>query len=211
MTHSTRPDDPFQEAARRLCEAGDQFYRQGWLPATSGNLSIRLSRDAIAITVSGTHKGRLKPSDIMMVNERGEPIKTDRRPSAETLLHTEVYRWDESIGAVFHTHSVHATMLSKLHRETLRLSDYELLKAFAGVETHESTVTIPVFQNDQDIFRLAQRVKKHYDARSAPLYGFMIEGHGLYTWGKNDDDARRHVEAFEFLFECEILKKKVGL
>ena len=35
------------------------------------------------------------------------------------------------------------------------------------------------------------------------VHGYLIAGHGLYTWGRTVDDALRHVEAFEFLFECE--------
>jgi methylthioribulose-1-phosphate dehydratase len=39
-------------------------------------------------------------------------------------------------------------------------------------------------------------LRKHNDA-----HGFLLRGHGLYTWGANQADARRHVEIFEFLLE----------
>jgi methylthioribulose-1-phosphate dehydratase len=34
-------------------------------------------------------------------------------------------------------------------------------------------------------------------------HGFLLRRHGLYAWGKDLDEARRHLEIFEFLFEVE--------
>ncbi|MDU3295660.1 MAG: methylthioribulose 1-phosphate dehydratase, partial [Pseudomonas aeruginosa] len=114
------------------------------------------------------------------------------------------YAWNPAIGAVLHTHSVNATVLSRLVRgDRLVLQDYELQKAFAGVTTHEGQVEVPIFDNDQDIARLASRVQPWLEAHPY-CPGYLIRGHGLYTWGARMSDALRQVEAFEFLFECEL-------
>ncbi|HCF3103505.1 TPA: methylthioribulose 1-phosphate dehydratase, partial [Pseudomonas aeruginosa] len=103
-----------------------------------------------------------------------------------------------------HTHSVNATVLSRLVRgDRLVLQDYELQKAFTGVTTHEGQVEVPIFDNDQDIARLASRVQPWLEAHPY-CPGYLIRGHGLYTWGARMSDALRQVEAFEFLFECEL-------
>ena len=199
----------FKRTAARLAEAGRFFYQRGWVPATSGNFSARLDDGRIAITVSGRHKGSLDEDGIMLLDADGIPVDAAKRPSAETLLHTRLYHRFPDAGAVLHTHSVNATLLSRLHAGELVLSDYELLKAFRGVDTHESEFRVPVFPNDQDMERLAGAVDRYLDDH-APIYGYLIGGHGLYTWGYDIDDALRHVEAFEFLFECEMRMQGLG-
>lgn len=200
--HVNEPD-ALASAAALLIDAGRFCYANGWVPATSGNLSARLDDGRIAVTVSGVHKGRLGASDIMLVDAQGSPLEPGKRPSAETLLHTLVYERFPSAHAVLHTHSVNATLLSRHLSGELRLEDYELLKAFAGVDTHSTRLSVPIFPNDQNIPRLAAKVSEYLDGHPN-THGFLIAGHGLYTWGGSVDDALRHLEAFEFLFQCEI-------
>lgn len=195
--------------ARELVRAGKYFYKRGWVPATSGNFSARLDEVRMAITVSSRHKGHLNEKDIMVADLQGNSLTKGKKPSAEALLHAILYRRDPAIGAVLHTHSVNATVLSLLCQERLRLTDYEVLKAFSGIDTHQCEVTVPIFPNDQDIARLADRVDRYLDIHVG-IPGYLIAGHGFYTWGASVNDARRHIEAFEFLFECEVLMQRIG-
>lgn len=198
----------FSEAARALIQTGDFFFQRGWVPATSGNFSVRLDAQHIAITVSGRHKGKLKEEDIMMIDHHGHALSEDKKPSAETPLHTALYRYDSAIGAVLHTHSSHATVLSLVLRDELRLCDYEVVKAFSGIDSHECEIIVPIFANDQETDRLAKVVMNYLD-RHPGIHGYLIAGHGFYTWGASLEDACRHIEAFEFLFECELLVKRM--
>jgi len=189
---------------REIVEAGRFLYGRGWSPATSSNYSARLSADQALLTVSGKHKGQLGEDDVLATDLDGISLEPGKKPSAETLLHTQLYRWKPGIGAVLHTHSVNATVLSRLTlSDSLVFADYELQKAFSGVTTHESQVEVPIFDNDQDIARLAAKVQPWLDAHPECV-GYLIRGHGLYTWGPRMSDALRQVEAFEFLFECEL-------
>lgn len=195
----------YAAAAQSIMDAGRFLYGQGWSPATSSNYSARIDPSHIAITVSGRHKGLLKQDDVMVVDLQGRPVQSQCRSSAETLLHTVVYDLLPDVGAVLHTHSVKATVLSRLiaDGEPLELSGYELQKAFPGYDTHESTLTVPVFDNTQDMDALSAQVLSWL--RENPQQpGYLIRGHGLYTWGATMADCLRHVEAFEFLFECEL-------
>jgi methylthioribulose-1-phosphate dehydratase len=198
----------FEELAQQLVNAGHVLYAQGMVPATSGNFSARVGPEAIAITVSGTHKGRLDTSDIMAIDNQGNSID-GRRSSAETALHTQIYRHLPEAGAVLHHHSPRATLLSQLAGDRIILSGYELLKAFPGIDTHEATVHVPVFNNDQDIPRLADTVN-NYMQSNGDLFGYLIRGHGLYTWADTVERALNHIEAFEFLFRCELMKRGVN-
>ena len=130
----------------------------------------------------------------------GVPADAACRPSAETPLHTALYELDDEIGAVFHTHSVAATVLSMRAGETLEVSGFEMQKAISGVTTHESTLSLRVFDNTQDMAALAEHLRESWSSISVP--GFLIAGHGLYAWGRDIDEVERHIEGFEFLFEC---------
>lgn len=198
--------ESFIERAEELRAVGRFFHSRNWAPATSGNYSARVDDDNIAVTVSGAHKGELTEKEIMVVNLEGERIASfhlGQRSSAETLLHTSVYQEDTSVGSVLHSHSVISTVTSRMAGESVVLEGYELLKAFPGIDTHHTRLTVPVFNNQQDIPKLMAEVTA-YRAHAEVFAGYLIRGHGLYSWGKNVAEARRCIEAFEFLFECEL-------
>lgn len=195
----------YARAAESIIDAGRFLYGRGWSPATSSNYSARIDANHIAITVSGRHKGELGAGDVMVVDLAGQAVQSQSRSSAETRLHTVLYELFPDVGAVLHTHSVNATVLSRTlpPDQSLELQGYELQKAFPGHDTHEDTLVVPVFDNTQDIPRLAERTKQWFrDHPDQP--GYLIRGHGLYTWGRTMADCLRHIEAFEFLFECEL-------
>lgn len=205
------PDDSlWSQRVRALIEAGRELHARGWVPATSGNFSARLGEAEIALTVSGRHKGRLDATGIMRADLAGRPVDGDQRPSAETLLHTQLYRRYAEVGVVLHVHSLSAALISRAVRrvggQDLVLAGYELLKAFPGCKTHAASMRVPVFDNDQDIPRLAARVDAWLDANE-PIYGYLIAGHGLYAWGRDMAETLRHLEAFDFLFECELRER----
>jgi methylthioribulose-1-phosphate dehydratase len=197
-----------EEAVEALIGIGRHADARGWVPATSGNFSVRLSNEEAAITVSGAHKGRLSASDVMRVDLEGRPLD-DRRPSAETLLHVQLYRRDPAIGCILHTHSVTATVVSRLAGHELVLEQLEVLKAFRGIDTHDTRIALPIFPNDQDIGRLSNQVARYLD-RHGPVPGYLIAGHGVYTWGGSVHEATRHLEALEFLFQCELEMRRIA-
>lgn len=200
----------YAAASQQITEAGQFLYNNGWSPATSSNYSARIDEQHIAITVSGKHKGALRAEDVMIVDLNGEAIQSNCRPSAETRLHTVIYELFPGIGAVLHTHSIAATVLSRSipGESQLRLIDYELQKAFPGYDTHETELVIPLFENTQNIDELAEQTKSYFKA-NPHVPGYLIRGHGLYTWGESMNDCLRHVEALEFLLQCEIEMKRL--
>lgn len=198
-----------RERTEQLCGIGHELYRRGMVPATSGNFSARLHDGHILITESGVHKGRLQKDDLLAIDSSGQSLD-GRRPSAETALHLQLYRRFPQVNAVLHPHSVNATLLSRHDRPELVLEGYELLKAFPGITTHDTRITIPIFANDQDIERLSARVDSWMQQHDGTV-GYLISGHGFYTWGESVNAAMRHVEALEFLFECELRQSGANL
>ncbi|HEY0230599.1 MAG TPA: methylthioribulose 1-phosphate dehydratase [Dokdonella sp.] len=194
-----------EECARQIADAGRTLGARGWTPATSSNFSMRLDAGHAAVTISGRDKGRLGIDDIMVVDLAGRPLGTQARPSAETALHTQIYRRYSDAGAVLHTHSRTQTVASRLYADAglVRFEGWELQNAITGYTTHESTLDLPVFPNTQDMAVLVARVDAWLDA-GKPLSGYLIDGHGIYTWGRDMAETQRHLEAFEFLLGCEL-------
>ncbi len=208
---NAQPYDPrrLAERAREIVENTRELAALGWTPATSSNFSLRIDEGHVAITVSGRDKRQLDEQDIMVVDLDGQPVGSDHRPSAETLLHTGLYKRFPDIGCVLHTHSIAQTLASRLYGPVghVRFEDYELIKAFRGEETHETELDLPVLPNSQHMPTLAAQVDVLMD--TGHLWGYLIEGHGLYAWGRDMAEARRHLEAFEFLLGCELELRKL--
>ncbi len=190
-----------------LREVGAMFWQRGWSVGTSSNYSVVLSREPLEllVTASGKDKGRLTRGDFVRIGPGGKPLGEGQpKSSAETLLHVIAAAQPE-VGAVLHTHSIWSTLLSDLFHPQggFEISGYEMLKGLEGVTTHDHTSWVEIFDNTQDIPALAEQVRERINDAADPLqHGYLIRKHGLYTWGRDLDEARRHVEIFEFLFEC---------
>jgi methylthioribulose-1-phosphate dehydratase len=190
-----------------LREVGTMFWQRSWSVGTSSNYSVVVCREPLEllITASGKDKGRLTRGDFVRVGASGRPT-ADGQPksSAETLLHIALAQ-QPGVGAVLHTHSVWGTLLSDFFypQGGFEIAGYEMLKGLAGVTTHDTATWIEIFDNTQNIPALAAQVSEWLNDLEQPLrYGYLIRRHGLYTWGRDLDEARRHVEILEFLFEC---------
>ncbi len=193
------------DATDQIIEAGKHMDRRGWVPSVSGNLSVRLGADTIAITRSGRRKGHLTRADVIEVDLEGRPLSARDVPSAETLLHCQLYTMFADVGAVLHGHSVAATVLSRLVGQSVAMSGYEMIKAFDGHDTHDVTVRLPVLDNDQDMRRLQAVLAGRLDR---DWIGYVLRGHGAYAWGRDMDDAMDKLEALEFMIACELAARR---
>jgi methylthioribulose-1-phosphate dehydratase len=193
----------FSKLASALAETGRAFYARGWVLGTSGNFSAVVSREPLrlAITSTGLDKGRLGPAQFIEMDEHANVMRGGGRPSAEALLHLAIVSCRDA-GAVLHTHSVWSTVLSGTHavHGGIALEGYEMLKGLEGVRTHRHREWVPILENSQDMVELAAGVSKMLQ-EGPDVHGFLLKGHGLYTWGESLQEAKRHVEILEFLME----------
>ena len=180
------------------------FHGRGWLLGTSGNLSAVAQREPLrlAMSPSGVDKGELAPHQVLTIDDNARLISDhNAKPSDESLLHLRIVN-ERGAGAVLHTHSVWNTMLSDLYATEggIRIEGYEMLKGLQGVKTHEHSEWLPIIDNSQDMPALAGTIagllKQHPTA-----HGFLLKRHGLYSWGDNLAQAKRHIEILEFLLE----------
>jgi methylthioribulose-1-phosphate dehydratase len=174
------------------------------LMGTSGNLSAVVEREPLrlAITSSGVDKGELRAEQVLLVDESVQVLnESANKPSDESVLHVRIVK-ERGAGAVLHTHSIWNTIFSDLHANEggVQIEGYEMLKGLAGVRTHDHSEWLPIVDNSQDMPSLANTVSKSLNEHQS-AHGFLIKRHGLYTWGDNLAQAKRHVEILEFLLE----------
>ncbi|EFM09718.1 methylthioribulose-1-phosphate dehydratase [Paenibacillus curdlanolyticus YK9] len=214
MTFNHISTEEKQRALSELRSAKELFASRGWFPGTSGNLSVRVGDfDAndfhFAITASGKDKTVHTPEDYLFVDREGKPSEpTKLKPSAETLIHCEIYRLTGA-GAIFHVHTVFNNVISEhfWNRGSVPVDGVELIKGLGNWE-EEAQIEIPIVPNYADIPRIVPEVTAKLQAG---IPGIILRKHGIYAWGANAFEAKRHLEAFEFIFEyvyrLELLKQ----
>lgn len=210
MYNGSDMSDSFRQIASSLASIAEGFYLRGWLVGTSGNLSAVVDRKPLrlAMSPSGVDKGELRAEQILLIDEDARVISdhaakpSDAKPSDECTLHLRIVK-ERGAGAVIHTHSIWNTTLSDLYAAGggIAIEGYEMLKGLQGVNTHEHREWVPIIENSQDMLALADSIgdtlKNHKDA-----HGFLLRRHGLYSWGSDLSQAKRHVEILEFLLEA---------
>jgi methylthioribulose-1-phosphate dehydratase len=194
----------FTETAEKLVHLANYLHARGWLSGTSGNLSALLEHEPLrlAITPSGADKGELTADDILLIDQHSQlQSPGSGKPSDESPLHVAVVK-SRDAGCVIHTHSIWSTVLSDIHKSDsgLNITGFEMLKGLRGVTTHLHREFVPMIENSQDMLALTERVTRVLDLHPE-AHAFILRRHGLYTWGRDLREAKRHVEILEFLFE----------
>ena len=194
-----------------LAELVRDIAKRGWTPGTGGNFSKLLSRDPLRllITSSGTDKALTDEASLLEVDDGGNPVSGVLRPSAETLLHVAIYQ-ETDAEVVLHTHTVWNTLASLDFGSSYDIEGFEMLKGLRGVETHEHLEQVAILNNSQDMVELAEEVREEVRVQEG-AHGILLKGHGLYTWGRDIAEARRHLEVLEFLFEVSVRSKSLEI
>ena len=184
-----------------------EFNKKGWSAATGTNYSYRdETNNTYWLSRSGIDKAEFKAKDFMLMDMNGKPTSAFEtiKPSAENLIHLKIYQ-KTNAKVILHSHSVEGTILSsKLWvkgEKSIVFEGYEVQKALPGISTHDCQLNFPIFENDQDMPRFIEQLEKRWDEIEHAT-GFIIAKHGLYTWGENLFEAKRHLEAYEFLLTC---------
>lgn len=190
-------DDSDTVVGQQVADIARSLYARGWMPGTAGNISVRTG-DSAVITGSGLSKGELTADDMVTVRiADSRPVTSTRRPSAETAVHTAIYR-ATAARAVVHIHPPHATAQSIDASDVLRFSGYELIKGLAKAQT----IDIPVFANHSDVARIGADIERHLTNHPDAAPALVIAGHGVTAWGDGLEQARDRAECLEAI--CEL-------
>ena len=198
-------DYPTAQAA--IVAVGRWLDGKGWAPATAGNYSMRLDDGSFAVTVSGKHKGRLTPEDVMRVDAGGTSLD-GKKPSAETALHLDLYARFPECGAVLHSHSPQAVGLSRAfpYAHAYDLQGHEMLKVLPGITTHDTSVALHIVDNSQDMAEITAHIGPVL-LEQGMIPAYLIRGHGLYGWGRDMAEAERVIEGIEWMIAAELAER----
>ena len=185
----------------QLITIAKNFYDRKWMYGTAGNLSARTSNDSIWITASGQNKGELTQEHFLKVDLSGKILYSPPklRPSAETSIHTAVYKKYPDMYACLHVHMLESNWVCEDYSDNkIPLAKLEMLKGF-GWKPSMGTPCIHVIEN----FEYVPKIAEEMDTILSPndiIPGFLIRGHGITAWGKNIQEARNRLELFSYIF-----------
>jgi methylthioribose-1-phosphate isomerase len=193
---------------QQIADIARSLYARGWMPGTAGNISVRTGQ-AAAITGSGLSKGELTAADMVAVNVAdSRPLSGSRRPSAETAIHTAIYRATDA-DAVVHVHAPHATAQTAGASRALTFTGYELIKGLGTT----GTISIPVFANHADVAHIGDDVEQYLKGHPEAPPVLFIAGHGITAWGADLAQARDRIECLEAMCELVTLtgRREIGI
>jgi L-fuculose-phosphate aldolase len=165
---------------QQVLEAARSMHRDGLVVGTSGNVSARCGpvvNELMAITVSGQDYEHLTQDDIVVVDFDGDSVIGDGIPSTELLMHVAIYRARPNVGAVVHTHSVHASALAVAGIPLPPIVDEMVITLGDSVQ-----VSGYAFPSSKE---LGENVVAALGERNAAL----IRNHGLVGVGSDADSA----------------------
>jgi len=187
------------EVRKQICEMGRRMYEKGYVAANDGNISYRLGGGRYLCTPTGVSKGFLKPSDIAVVDDRGNQIDGPLPRTSEIKLHLEIYHALPEINAVTHAHPPHATAF-----------------AVAGIEVPSNILPeveifigrVPLAQYDTPgSSEFAKTILPHLQAKANTI---LLSNHGAVACDKSLMHAYWHMETLDMYCQILLLAKQVG-
>ena len=180
------------------------YNLKGWSPATSTNYSFKDELNQIWVSRSGVDKSEFKSDDFIKINSSGEAMEEfiNIRPSAETLIHCFIYQMFPETKVILHSHGVNPVLVSSIEKSEVSFEGFEILKGFEGQKTHLNRITIPIFENSQEMTFFEKELV--YKRSQLTNHCFIIRKHGTYAWGKSLFEAKRHLETLDYLCECKL-------
>jgi len=183
---------------RELVRFSKWLYRLGFMPGTSGNLSVRLDQERLLATPTGVSKYLLRSADMVIVDLEGRQLTGPRRVTSEIGMHLAIYGIREDIQAVIHSHPPIATAFACAGRPLDEMLCQEAVMTLGSVPLASYATT----GTDEVAASLAPLVSK-YDA-------ILMANHGAVTYGGNLFDAFIKMETLEHVAQIHLAAHQLG-
>ena len=203
-----------EELKQKVYEANMELPRRGLITYTWGNVSgIDREKGLFVIKPSGVDYDVLKPSDMVVMDLKGNKVEGEMNPSSDTATHVELYNAFKEIGGIVHTHSPHATAWAQAGRA---------LPCYGTTHADYFYGEIPCARN-----LTAEEIEEGYEMNTGrviietfqgknPVYipAVLCKNHGPFTWGKDAAEAVHNAVVLEEIarmnFMTELINPQVG-
>ena len=199
-----------QKNRELICELCRHFYQLGWASGTGGGISLK-EGSRIYMAPSGVQKERLLPEDIFVLDEEGaiqeEPGRGIQLSQCAPLF-MHAYRMRKA-GAVLHSHSIHANLVTQLFDKKFRIQGMEMQKGLEGYGAFDS-LEVPIIENTAQERDLADSLGQAI-ADSPKTHAVLVRNHGVYVWGRDWKQAKTQAECYDYLFQAALRMKALGI
>jgi L-fuculose-phosphate aldolase len=186
------------ELRRDLARFSRMLYRLGFMPGTSGNLSVRLHDQRLLVTPTGVSKFLLGPADMVIVDLQGRQLDGYRKVTSEVSMHLAVYRHRDDVTAVIHSHPPIATAFACVGRgldemlcqEAVMTLGVVPLATYATTGTEEVADSLVPFIPDHD--------------------AILMANHGAVSYGSTLLQAFQKMEIVEHLAQIALVAHQLG-
>ena len=180
---------PLLRERKELIRIGRIAFEAGLTDTHGGNISMRVG-EYILIKRSGKMLGYLKEEDFVLTTLNENPA-LDRFASMELVVHRAIYRTNDKVRAILHTHSPFTVACSlKTDRIVPADSEGRLLLGEIPVVKARKVVSSPEVAQ-----KLSEILKEHPVA--------VVYSHGPFAAGRTPEEALMYISALEN--SCKIL------
>ena len=197
-----------RELIAELCR---HFYSIGWCTGTGGGISIR-EGDRIFMAPSGVQKERIAPEDIFIIDRDGKILEAPQNDTLKLTACAPLFLAamnHRDAGAVLHSHSIDAAVVTRLWPNEFQISEVEMIKGLRGYGYYD-TVRVPVIPNTAHECDLADSMTEAI-VENPQSDAVLVQNHGIYVWGQDWQQAKTQAECFDYLFRYAIRMRHVGL
>jgi L-fuculose-phosphate aldolase len=186
------------ELRRELVRVGKWLSRLGFMPGTSGNLSVRLDQERVLATPTGIGKNLLRCADMVIVDMDGHQLDGSRKVTSEIGMHLAIYTRRMDVNAVIHSHPPIATAFACAGRPLDEMLCQEAVMTLGPVP----------------LARYATTGTNEVAASLSPLIpgheAILMANHGAVTYGHNLTDAFYKMETLEHLAQIRLVAHQLG-
>lgn len=177
----------FDVHKEKVLNAALGLVEKGIMYGSGGNISLHIIPEGLtAITPSGKDYTTLSPKDICIVNQSGELVEGDLKPSVETGMHLSVYANRKDVGAVVHTHQIFGSIYTIINEPIPALFDEQVL--FLG----DRVDVVPYAVSGSE--DLKNNITK---ALANRCNAYILQNHGCMMLAVDIDQACRNVLLLE--------------
>lgn len=192
-----------EELKQEVYEANMQLPELDLVTFTWGNVSgIDREKGLYVIKPSGVPYDELKPSDMVVVNLKGEVVEGDYNSSSDTPTHTYLYNHFPKIGGIVHTHSPWAVSFAAAKLDIPAMNTTHADTFFTDIPAADALTKEEIEEDYEG--NTGKTIVKTFEERGLDYEatpGTLVSQHGPFTWGPTPAKAVYNAKVLEVVAE----------